>query len=270
MSDPVPFIEALKQLRARGLLPTSWDTARLRELDAAVRRQSFFSAQTTETGLLAEYKGIIENIVEPGTEQRADRETASNPSGFTTTGFNPATARAHIKDFLDRIGYQPEKGKAGTLLDLSSDKRVDLVVKTNVQLSHGAGRFIQENADPDVVDLFPALELVRFEDRKEPRDWEQRWRIASSTVGDVDAARCLGLQGRMCALKSSEIWQALGDGAGGYQDTLGNPYPPFAFNSGMWTEEVSRDEAEDLGLLGKGEKAEPAAFSLASLFSKAA
>jgi hypothetical protein len=35
-------------------------------------------------------------------------------------------------------------------------------------------------------------------------------------------------------------------------DTLGNPYPPFAFNSGMWTEDVDRATAEDVGVLAAG------------------
>ena len=53
----------------------------------------------------------------------------------------------------------------------------------------------------------------------------------------------------MVALKSSPIWQALGDGAGGFRDTLGNPYPPFAFGSSYAWVHVDRLEARELGLL---------------------
>ena len=45
---------------------------------------------------------------------------------------------------------------------------------------------------------------------------------------------------------------ALGEGVGGYDDSLGNAYPPFAFNSGMWTFDVGYDEAVDLGVLEEG------------------
>ena len=65
----------------------------------------------------------------------------------------------------------------------------------------------------------------------------------------------------MIALKSSGIWQALGNGAGGYDDALGNPFPPFAVDSGFDVDETSRDQAEKLGLLVKGEKAKPAKIS---------
>ena len=116
------------------------------------------------------------------------------------------------------------------------------------------------------MDFYPAWELVRYEERVEPRDWEQRWRLAAQVVGDARAAGALELHGRMAALKESDIWQALGDGEGGYTDTLGNPYPPFAFNSGMWCDDVSREEAEEMGLLESGQEARPAKLSLADLF----
>jgi len=66
----------------------------------------------------------------------------------------------------------------------------------------------------------------------------------------------------MVALKSSGIWQALGD----FEDGLGNPYPPFAFNSGMILQDVERDEAVKLGVIDELAVIEPRNldFSLAS------
>jgi tetratricopeptide (TPR) repeat protein len=62
----------------------------------------------------------------------------------------------------------------------------------------------------------------------------------------------------MIALKSSGIWLALGDGAGGHDETLGNPFPPFAVGSGFRTEGVDRKETEELGLLEPGEESQEA------------
>ena len=59
----------------------------------------------------------------------------------------------------------------------------------------------------------------------------------------------------MIALKSSPIWAALGAGAGGFRDTLGNPYPPFAYGSGLDWDDVERERCEELGLIGPGEVA---------------
>ena len=59
----------------------------------------------------------------------------------------------------------------------------------------------------------------------------------------------------MVALKTSPIWAALGNGAGGYRDTLGNPFPPFAYGSGLAWADVSRDEAIELGLISSSDAA---------------
>lgn len=266
---PTSFVEAVSHLASKQLLPTSLDSAGLQQLSAAVRRQSLFSAQTTLTDYLQEIKDVISSVVDPKQVTRIGED--GQPLPLTVTeGFNPASAREALRNKLRELGYAPEDGQEGTIQDLSSSGRINLVVATNTDLAHGAGAFIQQNSNEDVVDLWPALELVRFEDRDEPRDWPMRWRIAAQVAGDALAAAALELHGKMAALKSSGIWQALGDGAGGFLDTLGNPYPPFAFRSGMWTEEKDRDEAIELGLIQEGESAAPAAFDFSSLFSKAA
>jgi hypothetical protein len=264
-----PFEAAIQSLRARKILPTSLDSAGLRELGAQFHRQNFTSSQTLLTDLLDKYKADVESIINPISMTRADRVTAANPEGSVNVGLDPAYARTQVKDLLQQLGYTPGEGEAGTIKDLSSDARINLVLKTNVELSQGAGHFIQAN-DPAVVEAFPAQELVRFEPRAVPRDWETRWRLCAAVVGDVAAARCLEESGRMVALKSSDIWQALGDGEDGSMDTLGNPFPPFAFNSGMWTQDVAYDDAVELGLLADGDEANPAPLDLANLFGVAA
>jgi hypothetical protein len=88
--------------------------------------------------------------------------------------------------------------------------------------------------DPDVLDAFPAQELVREEDRKQPRDWESRWTAAGGELID----------GRMVALKTDPIWTKI--------SRFGTPWPPFDFGSGMGLNDISRDEAEQLGLIEPG------------------
>ena len=265
---PVSFVEAVKHLSAKALLPTSLDSAAIRALDAGLRRQSLFSAKTLSEDLLGRYREVITSIVDPRQVVRSEAAGALS----VTEGYDPASARLSIKQLLGEIGYQAREGEAGTIKDLGSDRRINLVVKTNVQLAHGAGRFVQQNADADVVDLWPALEFVRFEGRKEPRDWDGAnglWIQACRRAGDDAAIRVWGATGRMCALKASGVWGELGNSVY-VEGGLDNPYPPFAFGSGMWTEEMSRDEAEEIGLLDKGEQAEAAQFDLASLFGEAA
>jgi hypothetical protein len=267
LDDPVPFYEALKVLGAKDAMPTTLDSAGLKKLDAGVRRQSLLSAETNLSDYLEDIRMTVHSIVEPGTAIDNSRKTETNPMGKVTSGLDPATARVKLKQLLtDKYGYSPDTEKRGTIKDLSSDQRINLVVKTNVELAQGAGRFIQENSDPDIVDLWPALELVRFESRMKPRDWEERWRQAADDSGDDDAARMLQENGRMVARKDSPIWDSLGS-SDLFPDALDNPFPPFAFNSGMWTQEVSRDEAIKLGLIKAGDKVAARPLEISELFN---
>lgn len=263
LANPSPFLEAVDHFFAKEKMPTELSSRELKDMDASARRQALFSARTTDGHYLDEINDLVGSILNPKQETREGQDKT------VTVGANPATARTALKKFLIDSGYVAPEGKEGTLEDLSSDARINLVVKTNADLAWGAGAFVKQNESQDEIDVSPALELYRIEDKKVPRDWETRWKLAAQECGDMDALRVLGETGRMVALKSSDIWQALGDGAGGYDDTLGNPYPPFAFNSGMWTDNVSRKEAIELGLLDEGEQAKPATFDFASLFKLA-
>lgn len=181
-----------------------------------------------------------------------------------------ATVRSQLQSLFDR--FAPA--------EIADTINLDFHVKTGTDVAAGAGNFLQGNL-AGVVDEYPAWELLRFEARKVPRMWsgdegtddsslmagfESRWMQAAQTANDPDAARMLEEEGRMIALKSSDIWQALGD----FDDGLGNPYPPFAFNSGMWTQDVSRKECEDLGLLDAGDEVAPMKFDFLKLFDFAA
>lgn len=260
LADLIPFQEALNAHGVRTVLPTSLDTATIRQLDAAVRRQAFFSAQTMLEDLLQQYKKDVESILNPVTVLRDGKPV--------TEGIDPATARLRAKELLRDLGYQPEEGERGTLKDLSSDKRINLVIDTNVQMMQGAGNFIQGQS-PEVLDAFPAQELVRFDQTKKQRNWHERWLAAAAYSGDGDAARVLTSFGRMVARKDSPIWDALGS-SDLFDDGLDNPYPPFAFNSGMWVQDVDFDTAEQMGLVTLGNVPQPQRLDIESLFGEAA
>lgn len=273
-NTPLSPSDVVKMLQAKKLLPTTLTSAELRQINAAILRQASFSAQTISTQLLQRYKDLAVAILQPQVEQRPDRVTAENPLGNTNVGPNFAQARTQISQLLQSMNYQAPAGKEGTIEDLSSFGRIMLKLETDVASNFGAGRFVQQNSDADVVDAYPGLSFERTAvpegGVEAERDWPERWRAAAEEAGDDDAARVLDETGEMIALKSSGIWQSLGDGAGGYEDTLGNPYDPIAFNTYMRQFEVARERMEELGFLDKGEAAKPAAFDLGSLFKEAA
>ena len=124
----------------------------------------------------------------------------------------------------------------------ASEARLDFVMKTQRRMAQSLGQLAAQT--PGQVRRYPAWRLVRGGTRREPRnDWEARWLAAGNATGWQGACK-----DDLVALKDSPIWGALGD-PGIFRDAIGNPFPPFAFGSGMTWQRVSRDEAAELGLV---------------------
>jgi hypothetical protein len=218
LSIPLPFTEALDFFQTKTPLLTTGNTAQLQKLSSDIKRRALFSATVANAELLSEIGAIVNDILAGHLDQ--------------------ATGRARVKLLLDRQGYAPEAGKEGGLQDLSGDRRLNLILETNAQTAQGFGWFTQGN-DPDVLHAWPAQELYRaLEPKGKERDWPDRWDQCGGTFYGE----------RMIALKSDPIWDKLGD-PDRFADGLGNPWPPFAFNSGMDVRDVPRREAIALNLI---------------------
>jgi hypothetical protein len=255
---------SLKQWRGRGVFPTDLSSADLRGLSSELHLRSIFSARTTNADYLDEVASTVDRIL----------------SGE----INIATGRWMLMKKLKQLGYNPETGfpqdmaevppaEKGSLRDLSSEQRLDLMLKTNVAVARNYGRVVEGNSDFARY-AFPAWELVRVEYRNVPRGerlgkdgerlpdpenaWPARFAAAADSVNHEGVSHS-----QMMALKSSPVWQALGDGAGGYHDTLGHPFPPFAFNSGMDWQAVPRKTCIAFGLIEGNESSGPMKASLA-------
>lgn len=236
---------------AKALMPTTASSAEIRATVAAqIRARSLFSARTPSLRYLAKLQQVLSKV--------ADGQLAGN------------AAQAELREFGQALGYTPEGGfpgeaatppaPAGGLRDLLSPKRLRLVVETNTRLARSARQQIDGGSDYALY-AYPAWSLERVYGRQVPRaDWSSRWQAAGDAVAWEGAAKgASGVFGgvRMVALKDSPIWQALADGAGGYQDVLGTAMPPFAYGSGMAWVPVRRAEAEALGLLRDGDPDAP-------------
>lgn len=224
---PIPFEEAIRDRALRSVLPTSLSSRELQALAAEVKRRAMFSARTTDAGYLQQVNDVVTRIIDGKMDS--------------------ASARLELKQALQALGYQPDPEKRGGLQDLSSDVRLNLVLETNVELGQGYG-YWRQGQDPEVLVAFPAQELVRVvSPRGAPRDWADRWRQAGGSFYDG---------GRMIALKNDAVWDELGSPLN-FDDALGNPYPPFAFNSGMDVVDVSRRTAIELGVMEPDEQVDP-------------
>ena len=218
--------------RIKDLLPTSLGSDELRSSIASdILRRSVFSARMESARYLARIREVCAQVSEGS--------------------INQATARARLLETLAQMGHSPLDG--GGLANPASIRRLNLIVDTQRQMAASVSRI--QTQTPAVLERWPAWELTRLVGKAVPReDWPARWRNAGESIGWEGA-----LKDRFIALKTSPIWQALGDGAGGFRDTLGNPYPPFAYSSGMAWVAVDRETCERLGLSGPEPETVPSA-----------
>lgn len=219
------FKTAMQFLQRKSIMPTALRSWALQELPVELRERAFFSAGVESAVFLQEAFDAVEIIV----QGEADR----------------ATMRVQLRSMLDRLGYVPDEADAGSLTDLRSDRRLNLILDTNAAQVRAYGRHKLEQA-PEILDAYPAAELVRVGGLpEEPRPWLQKWQDAGGRLYD----------GRMIARRDDPVWSKPLS-AGGF-NRFGASYGPFDFNSGMRKRNIAREEAEQLGAITAGEQIEP-------------
>ena|GEM_PF-1045208 len=216
---------AAEKILRKALVGSNIDSREWNSVQAGLRDRAFFSSQVAELQFLDAFR----------TGSAAHAAGAADISKI----------RMVLRDYLTKKDYQPTDDIRGTIKDLTSKARLDVIIKTNVATARG---FVSHanGMSPGAYAAFPAQKLLRIRQRKQGRAWDARWKAAGDSVGWKGATPDFGTR---TALKDSPIWQALGEGAGGYRDGLGNPYPPFAWGSGVGVVDVSRKEAIELGLI---------------------
>ena len=188
---------------------TSRDWARVQ---ADVRARAFFMSTVEEA--------VILDVFQRASQQLADGREA------------PARLREIIREELKTLGYTPKPGAEGGIKDLTSTRRIQVVLETNHDMVMGSlayDRQIKGEA------LYPAKRMVRVHNRKIPRDWPGRWRSAAQQV----PAEGLNAD-NMSAHVRHPVWRVL--------NVFGNAHPPYDWNSGMGDEMIRKDQAKALGV----------------------
>jgi hypothetical protein len=228
LTKPTPLPQAVAQLSARTPIGSMLKSADWQRVPLALREAAFFSAQVESARVLQFAKDKLDTAITLGREQVANGTAFVDRSSFI----------GDMRKMLADMGYAPEPEKSGGLQDLSSRGRLGLIFGMNVASAQGFADW-KTGQDADLLDAFPAQELVRVEGRMEPRDWQARWQDAGGRLFD----------GRMIALKTDGIWTRI--------SRFGRPWPPFDFNSGMGLDDIDRSEAEDLGVLARNAEVKP-------------
>lgn len=246
--EPIPFDEAIAVAQRKGLLPTNLSSLQLSVLEQQLKQRAVFSARMDKAEVLQVLQENLEAIVSGLRDERGVYRSIPE-------------AKAQLREAMLKAGVPLEPYGTRKIQDFYSDARRDLMVRTNVLDTLGFGQHVALQGS---LYNLPAQKLVRTRIPKggtaSMRPWLQRWADALDAIGsDADSGCTIPGEsgGVMAALINHPIWQALGGGAGGYGDSLGNPWAPFAFNSGMSTTPIARSEAISLGLLTEDQHIEP-------------
>lgn len=231
------FPDALELAAQRGVLPTALSSAELqRQFGEAAFNQAVFSARTTSAAYLAQVDAAVRRML------------ATEAGGYS---FEHPEARVMLRNALRALNYDPTRGHFGTpedanipparpgsMQDLSSTRRLDLILDTHRTLFQNAG-LRQQMREPDNQHYFPFLELVPSSAHDPRKNWGIRWERIGGTL--VEGKRII-------APVDSPHWDALGSHAK-FKDAFNSTTPPFAFGSTRIWQQVGREDAIKLGLM---------------------
>ncbi|CAN5546699.1 hypothetical protein BH09VER1_BH09VER1_24670 [soil metagenome] len=226
-----PLAEVTDTLSAKTPIGSILRSAEWENVPTQLRETAFFSARVESARALAEAQAALQKIL--NLSRDANGAISMDRGKFI----------AEMQKMANALGLRnTEPGKRGGLEDFGSERRLKLIYEQQIGQAQSKAYYLS-GQDPDVLDAWPAQELIRLREPKggpgARRDWAARW---SSAGGKFYG-------GRMIALKTSPIWIKI--------SRFGRPWPPFDYSSGMGLEEIDRETAEQLGLIKPGEIIEP-------------
>jgi hypothetical protein len=221
---PMAFEDAIRFLLEKDPNPQEWDAGDWGIEKPAVRVRSFFSSRVESARFLDRAQGLIFDYLTKVRDDLPNGERALRVGGR--------------EDFVMLMrSFMIEEGMAkpdefqgvnqADLQDIRSVSRLRLIFDTNVRQAYGFGQW-KQGMKPAVRRAFPAARFVRDRGVLEPRPRH------AAHAGEV-------------RLKTDLDWWAR------YQNDpkiggFGVPWGPYGFYSGMGQEDVSKAEAQRLGL----------------------
>lgn len=230
--------EALEFVKGRRETASLLDSAGWRTVPYQLRDRAFFSSRVNDLRTLSLMKERVAAALawEPGRPDGPVMDAQRFTKEMRAILINGGVRTARPEDM-------------GTLKDILSPRRLELIHKTQTDMARGFGA-MKRGMDPDILDAVPGYLFTRVAPRKVERPggfWEARWAQACAMAGNVG---CLA-DPPVC-LKTSPVLRALGS-----LGPFGNPYEPFDFGSGMGLEDLDREGCEAAGLLRRGEPVRP-------------
>lgn len=245
--QPALYKEAVEKLGARSVIGSQLKSHGWQRVPVALRERAFFSAtienarwlQTARDGIGDFLTGAREPVVLPDGNASTALRTGSRAEFVSRMrqmaidlGMGPLEEEATIGP--DGAMTTP-RDKAGTIEDIRSEARLQLIFDTQTQSAADYG-YWKQGMDPDVLAEFPAQRFIREREVKVKR---------------VPHMLNEGVVKRKDDLK---FWTSMNSPSfGGF----GVPWGPWGFWSGMGVEDVDRAQAERLKLVKPEERLQP-------------
>jgi len=212
---------AQEKILAKALVTTGLSSAEIDLVRAGFKDRAFWSARVESVRDLQVKQQQVADWL--GSVKRED--------GALTTR---ASAISAIMESARREGTATGKGGVS---DPGSVARAKVVVDTNADLARGYVGYVA-GASTGARMAFPAVELIRGEERLNKRNWTKKW--------TDNGGKLYG--GRMICLKGAPVLTAI--------SRFGVPYAPFDYGSGMVLDEVDYDTCLELGVITEDYKPE--------------
>lgn len=219
--QPIPFTEAVDKLGRKELVGSKLDASEWADVPVALRERAFFSSTVESVRFLQRARDSIGDFLQE------NRETLPNGKVALKTGGRAAFVD-QMKEFLASEGVERT---SGGLKDITSQRRLELIFDVQTRQAQDYG-YWKQGQDPDVLDAFPAQRFIRVIEVKEPRDWHVQFEGEVRLKSDLD------------------FWRTV-------NKDFGVPWGPWGWGCGHDVEDVSREEAEALGLLQPGQAVQP-------------
>jgi outer membrane biosynthesis protein TonB len=216
-----PFEEAVSKLGQRSVIGAQLSSSEWHDVPAALRERAFFSSRVESVRFLQRAKDALSDWQTKATEE--------TPGG---TALAMGSRADFVKAMQDFLGGEGIVRKSGSVTDLAGEKRLGLIFDVQTRQANDFG-YWKQGMDQDTLDMFPAQRFIRVIDVKEPRQ-------AHTDYED------------MVFLKTDSVWEKI-------NEDFGVPWGPWGWGCGHDVEDVDREEAVALGLIGETEEVKPAA-----------
>lgn len=205
-------------------VPTELRTREMELLPSSIRERTHWSAAVHEAEILQ----LMDDVRRKEAEGQLSR----------------MESRKELRMGLRKLGYEPEPGTEGTIKDLMSVRRQNVYLDTNIAQARGWATWNQQQA---ALEDFPAVQLIRLQERKLRRDWVKRWNDARAETYEDGAQEAtygwtenVGEPGPMCLANHPLLLKL---------SRFDLPYDPLDFNTGIRRVAVGREDAQASGIL---------------------